>query len=158
MIVTDRRALAQKIGASGAYAFGMANGIQSWKDKALAARRALARTREAIEGAVPHARHDGEVIGAAIVAGAVRGSFEATGKDYSLPGPGGAKIPPELVGGLLLEALAFSRQTEVSDDLHALGSGVLAYIGGREAELYMRTRQRNGGGNGAAPANGGNVG
>lgn len=130
----------------------MANGgISKWKEKALRAQRALVRTREALEEAVPNARHDGEVIAGGVLAGMVRGAAMGTGKDYSIPGPGGAKIAPELAVGLLIEALAFSRQTEISRDLHALGSGILAYGAGREAENYMRNRQ-NGNGNGRRPA------
>lgn len=114
--------------------------ISVWEEKAQRAKAALARLREATTGAVVHARHDGEAIAAAAIAGAVRGAFEATGKKYAIPGPSGTSIPPELVAGGLVLAVAFSGQTEVSDDLHAAGTGVLAYSAGREAENYMRTR------------------
>jgi hypothetical protein len=125
----------------------MPNAIVSWKDRAERARAALARTRAALDSNIVHARHDIEAVGAGVVAGAIRGSFEATGKDYSIPGPGGAKIPPELPGGLLLLGLAFSGQTDAGADLHAAASGVLAYLGGRQAELWMKTRElaKNGG-------------
>lgn len=114
--------------------------ITKWQEKAERARAALARLREATESAVVHARHDAETVGAAVIAGAIRGSFEASGKDYSIPVPGGGKMPPELPLGLLLLGIAFSGQTDASADFHAAGSGVLAYSGGREAENYMRTR------------------
>lgn len=129
----------------------MANGgITSWKDRAERARKALARTREALDGNIVHTRHDLEAIGAGILAGTVRGAFMATGKDYSIPVPGGGGIPPEVPAGLLLLGLAFSGQTDANADLHAAGSGILAFIGGRQAELWMKTRQRNGNG-GAGP-------
>ncbi len=114
--------------------------IVSWKDKAERARAALARLRETSKDWVTNARHDGETIGAGIAAGAVRGAVEASGKDYSIPGPGGRKVPPEVVAGGLLLAIAYSGQTDVSKDLHALGAGVLAYSGGREAENWMKAR------------------
>lgn len=114
--------------------------IVSWKDKAESARKALARMREASKDWVTNARHDGETVAAGVLAGTVRGAVEASGKDYSIPAPGGRKVPPELVIGGLLLATAYSGQTEVSKDLHALGSGVLAYSGGREAEMWMKAR------------------
>lgn len=114
--------------------------IVAWKEKAERARAALARLRDATQSAAVHVRHDGEAIAAGGIAGAIRGSFEASGKDYSIPGPGGAKIPPELPLGLLLLAIGFSGQTDASDDFHAAGSGVLAYSAGREAESWMRTK------------------
>lgn len=119
--------------------WGMAN-ISKWQEKAERARAALARLREATESAVVHARHDAETVGAAALAGAIRGSFEASGKDYSIPIPGGGRMPPELPLGLLLLAVGFSGQTDASTDFHAAGSGVLAYSAGREAEIYMRTK------------------
>jgi len=115
--------------------------MTAWMEKAERATAALARAREAARSVIPKVRHDGEAIAAGFIAGAVRGSFEATGKDYSLPGPGGMKIPPEVAAGALLLGIAFSGQTEVSDDLHAAGSGILAYSAGREAENYFRTRR-----------------
>lgn len=116
--------------------------MTQWMEKAERAQAALAKMREHARSVIPKVRHDAEAVVAGTLAGAIRGAFEATGKDYSLPGPGGMKIPPELpIGGLLL-ALAFSGQTEVSDDLHAAGSGVLAYSGGREAENYFRLRRK----------------
>jgi hypothetical protein len=114
--------------------------IVAWKEKAERARAALARFRKASESAAIHVRHDGEAIVAGAVAGAIRGSFEASGKDYSIPGPNNAKIPPELLMGGLLLAIGFSGQTDVSDDFHAAGSGVLAYSAGREAEAFMRLK------------------
>lgn len=119
--------------------------ITVWQERAERARKALAKFKEASESAVLHLRHDGETIFAGAAAGAVRGAFQASGKDYSIPAPGGGKIPPELVISGLLLAAAFSGQTEVSNDLHSLGSGVAAYSAGREAELYMTRRQKNGG-------------
>lgn len=111
-----------------------------WQEKAERARAALARLREATESAVVYARHDAEAVGAAVLMGAVRGAFEASGKDYSIPVPGGMSIPPELPVGLLLLGIAFSAQTDASADFHAAGAGILAYSGGREAENYMRAR------------------
>lgn len=111
-----------------------------WKEKAERAIRALARLKEATLGAAVHVRYDGETIAAGGVAGAIRGAFEASGKDYSIPAPGGNKIPPELLIGGLLLGIAFSGQTEVSEDFHRAGSGVLAYSAGREAESYMRLK------------------
>lgn len=132
----------------------MANGITSWKDRAERARKALAKAREDLDGNIVHTRHDLEAVGAGIIAGAIRGSFEATGKDYSIPAPAGGRIPPEVPAGLLLLGLAFSGQTDANADLHAAGSGILAYIGGRQAELWMKTRQRNGGGAGPTGSTG----
>lgn len=114
--------------------------IVSWKDKAERARKALANLREASKDWVTNARHDGETVGAGVLAGTIRGAVEASGKEYAIPGPGGRKIAPELVAGGLLLAVAYSGQTEVSKDLHALGAGVLAYSGGREAEIWMKAR------------------
>jgi len=114
--------------------------IVGWKDKAERARVALAKFRKASESAATHARHDLETVAAGGLMGAVRGSFEASGKEFSIPGPNGSKIPPELLIGGLLLAVGYSGQTEVSDDFHAAGAGVLAYSAGREAELYMRTK------------------
>jgi hypothetical protein len=114
--------------------------ITVWQEKAERARAALARLREATESAVVHARHDAETVGAAVIAGAVRGAFEASGKTYAIPAPGGMSIPPEVPLGLLLLGIAFSGQSDASADFHAAGSGVLAYSGGREAENYMRAR------------------
>lgn len=122
--------------------------LTEWKKKAIRAKEALQKFREATESAVVHARHDAETVGAAVFAGGVRGAFAATGKDYSIPGPGGAKIPPEVPAGLLLLGIAFSEQTEISADLHAAGSGILGYIGGRQAEEWMRTREVRRNGNG----------
>lgn len=120
----------------------MASNLTEWKSKAERAAKALARLREATESAVVHARHDAEVVGAGVVAGAIRGAFEATGKDYSIPVPGaGMSIPPEYVGGGLLLALAFSEQTDASADFHSAGSGILAFIGGLQARDFMRDRE-----------------
>lgn len=129
----------------------MANGnaIVSWKDRALRARAALAKTRDQLDSNIVHTRHDLEAVGAGVIAGAIRGSFEATGKDYSIPAPGGGSIPPELPAAGLLLGLAFSGQTEVNGDLHAAASGILAYIGGRQAEKWMSTREARKNGNGA---------
>lgn len=114
--------------------------MTKWQEKAERARAALARLREATQSAAIHVRHDGEAIAAGTIAGAIRGAFEASGKEYAIPAPGGTKVPPELPLGLLLLGIAFSGQTDVSDDFHAAGSGVLAYSGGREAENFMRAR------------------
>jgi hypothetical protein len=128
-----------------AHTFRMAGAIVSWKDRAERARKALAKAREELDGNIVHTRHDLEAVGAGLLAGTIRGAALAAGKDYSIPAPGGSKIPPEVPAGLLLLGLAFSGQTEASADLHAAASGVLAYIGGRQAEEWMRTRPaRNG--------------
>lgn len=122
----------------------MAN-IGVWQEKAERARASLAKLRETAVAVIPKVIHATEAIAAGTIAGAIRGAFQATGKDYSLPGPGGMKIPPELPVGTLLLTIALSGQTKVSDDLAAMGSGVLAYSGGREAEQYMTKRQKAGG-------------
>lgn len=114
--------------------------MTKWQEKAERARAALARLREATESAAIHVRHDGEAIAAGTLAGAIRGAFEASGKTYSIPAPGGMSIPPELPLGLLLLGIAFSGQTDATQDFHAAGAGVLAYSGGREAENFMRRR------------------
>jgi hypothetical protein len=111
--------------------------ISVWQERADRARAALANLREHTKSAIVHARRDGETIAAGALAGAVRGSFQASGKEYAIPGPNGTKIPPELVAGGLALGVAFSGQTEVSDDLHAIGAGILAYSAGREAEQWM---------------------
>lgn len=108
-----------------------------WQERAERARTALANFREKTKSGIVLARRAGETVVAAGIAGAIRGAVQATGKDYSIPGPNGAKIPPELVGGGLLLAVALSGQTDATDDLLAAGSGVLAYSAGREAEQYM---------------------
>lgn len=114
--------------------------ITVWQERAERARSALASLREKTKSAIVHARRDGETIAAGALAGAIRGAFEASGKEYAIPGPNGSKIPPELaIGGLVL-AIAYSGKTEVSDDLHAAGAGVLAYSAGREAETFMRLK------------------
>lgn len=111
-------------------------------EKAERATAALKRLRDSSKAQLPRVRHDLEAVSAGALAGAVRGAFQATGKEYALPGPNGLKIAPEIpLGGLVL-AVAFSGQTEVSDDLHAIGSGILAYSAGREAELFMTKRQK----------------
>jgi hypothetical protein len=114
--------------------------ITVWQEKAERARAALANLREKTKSAVVLGRRAGESIVAAGVAGAVRGSFEASGKDYSIPGPNGSKIPPELPAGGLLLAIALSGKTDASDDLAAAGAGILAYSAGREAENWMRAK------------------
>lgn len=114
--------------------------ISVWQEKAERARASLARLREKFTGVAVHVRHDLEAVGAGGIAGAVRGAFEASGKDYSIPAPGGTRLPPEVPAGLLLLAIAYSKQTDASDDFHAAGAGVLAYSAGREAENYMRLR------------------
>lgn len=117
--------------------------MTQWMEKAERAQASLAKLREHARSVIPHIRHDGETIAGGVVAGTIRGAFEATGKDYSIPGPGKTKLPPEVLGGGLILAVAYSGQTPVSDDLHAFGSGILAYSGGREAEHYMRTRKKS---------------
>lgn len=114
--------------------------IIKWKEKAERAQRALVRLRDATKGAAIHVRHDGETIGAAALAGAIRGSFEASGKEYAIPAPNGKKLPPELPMGLLLLGIAYSGQTDVSNDFHAAGAGILAYSAGREAEAFMKAK------------------
>lgn len=113
-----------------------------WKDRALRAANTLATVRESIEGAIPNARHDGEVVVGGALAGGIRGAFEASGKEYAIPAPGGIKLPPEIVIGTALEALAFAKpKSDASRDIHAVASGILAYSAGRELENWMRTRQ-----------------
>jgi hypothetical protein len=115
--------------------------ITLWKDKAERARAALARFKKHTTSNMVNARHDAEAVIAGGIAGAIRGSFEASGKDYSLPGPNGSKVPPELLIGGLLLAIGFSGQAdEATRDFHSAGSGVLAYSAGREAENYMRLK------------------
>jgi hypothetical protein len=114
--------------------------ISVWQEKAERARAQLARLREGAKSAITHARRDGETIAAGALAGAVRGAFEASGKEYVIPGPNGMKIAPEVPAGLLLLAVAYSGQTDVSLDLHAMGAGVLAYSAGRELEHWMRMK------------------
>lgn len=118
--------------------------------KATRATKALATLRELAESGIVHARHDAETVGAAVLMGGIRGAFEATGKDFSIPGPGGMKIPPEMPLGLLFLGLGFSGKTDADRDFHSIGSGILAYSGGREAENFMKTRQAK------KAANGGN--
>lgn len=114
--------------------------ISVWQEKAERARAALANLREELKSGVVNARYDGETIMAGGLAGALRGAFEASGKEYAIPGPNGMKIAPEVLiaGGLL--AVAYSGQTEVSQDLHRMGAGVGAYSAGREAEIWMKAR------------------
>jgi hypothetical protein len=114
--------------------------ITVWQEKAERARAALANLREKTKSAVVIGQRSLMSVAAGGLAGAVRGAFEASGKDYSIPGPGGAKIPPELAIGGLAMAVALSGQTDVSDSVAASGAGVLAYSAGREAENYMRAR------------------
>lgn len=114
--------------------------ISVWQEKAERARAALANLREKTKSAVVNARRDGTVIGAGILAGTVRGAFEASGKEYVVPGPNGIKVAPELLAGGLALAVAFSGQTEASETLHLAGAGILAYGGGREAEMWMKAR------------------
>lgn len=113
-------------------------------EKAERAEARLANFKTKMKGAVTHARHDGETIAAGALAGAIRGGFEASGKDYSIPGPNGTKIPPELPVGMLLLGAAYAKPSadpgDISNDLHAAGSGVLAYSAGREAEMWMKAR------------------
>lgn len=116
--------------------------MAAWMEKAERAQAAVKRLREHAAATLPKVIHVTEAVAAGTMCGAVRGAFEATGKEYALPGPGGVKIPPELVIGGLALAVAVSGQTAVSDDLHAIAGGVLAYSGGREAENYFRTRKK----------------
>lgn len=114
--------------------------IVSWKERAERASARLARFREESKSAVVNTRHNLETVAAAGLAGAVRGAVQATGKEYAIPGPGGMKVPPELVVGGFLLGIAYSGQTDVSRDLHAAGSGIIAYSAGREAEQFMMKR------------------
>lgn len=114
--------------------------ISVWQEKAERARAALATLREKTKSVVAHARRDGETIAGGALAGAIRGAFEASGKEYSVPGPNGMKIPPEVLMAGLVLGVAYSGQTDVSDDLHALGAGIGAYGAGREAEKFMAAR------------------
>ena len=117
--------------------------MSTWMEKAERAQTSLANLRKASAAALPKVIHDSEAIGGGLLMGLIRGAAEATGKDYSIPGPNGIKIPPEVPVGLLFLATALSGQTPVSDDLHAIGAGVLAYSAGREAENFMRLRAAN---------------
>jgi hypothetical protein len=116
--------------------------MAAWMEKAERAQAAVKRLREHAEATLPKAIHATEAVAAGTLCGAVRGAFEATGKEYAIPGPGGVKIPPEVLIGALTLAVAASGQTDLSDDLFAIGGGVLAYSGGREAENYFRTRKK----------------
>jgi len=116
--------------------------MTQWMEKAERAQAQLKRLREHASATLPKVIHVTEAVAAGTMCGAIRGAFEATGKEYAIPGPGGIKVPPELVIGGLALAVAVSGQTDVSDDLHAIAGGVLAYSGGREAEHFMRTRQK----------------
>ena len=115
--------------------------ISVWQEKAQRARAALANFKEKTKSAVVIAQRAGTSVVAAGLAGAVRGSFEASGKDYSIPGPGGAKVPPELLAGGLSLAAAMSGQADAATNVLAdAGAGILSYSAGREAENYMRSR------------------
>lgn len=114
--------------------------ISVWQEKAERARSQLAALREKTKSAVTYVKRAGEAALGAAIAGSLRGAAEGSGKDYSIPGPNGTKIPPELaIGGLAL-AVAASGKTEVSDDIANAASGVLAYSAGREAENFMRSK------------------
>lgn len=129
----------------------VAANLTQWRKRAERAGVALAKLREATQSSVVHLRHDGETVGAGALAGIVRGAFEGTGKDYSIPLPGGIKLAPEMaIGGTLL-LLAFSGQTDASADFHALGSGVMSFGSGMEAYTWMRNRKAV---KAAGPANG----
>jgi len=117
--------------------------MTAWMEKAERAQAKLAQFREHAKSVIPKIRHNTESIAAGGLAGAMRGAFQASGKEYAIPVPGtGVKIAPELVIGGLALGVALSGQTEVSDDLHAIGAGVLAYSAGREAEIFMTKRQK----------------
>lgn len=115
--------------------------IVAWKERAERARASLANFKEKAKSAVVLGRLAGESVVAAAAMGAVRGAAQASGKDYSIPGPNGTKIPPELpVGGLLLAVALSGKADDTSKDIAALGAGVLSYSAGREAEQYMMKR------------------
>lgn len=115
--------------------------ISVWQEKAQRARAALANFREKTKSAVVVGQRAGTSVVAGGLAGAVRGAFEASGKDYSIPGPGGSKIPPELVvGGLGLVAAMSGKLDSATQAVADSAAGVLAYSAGREAENYMRMR------------------
>jgi len=115
--------------------------IVAWKERAERARASLANLKAKAKSAVVLGRYAGESVVAAGVMGAIRGSAEASGKDYSIPLPNGKKLAPELpVGGLLLAVAMSGKADDASKDLAAMGAGVLAYSAGREAENYMRTK------------------
>ena len=119
----------------------MSSNLTVWRGKAERAAKALAKLREATQSAVVHARHDGETIAGGAVAGAIRGAFEGTGKDYAIPVGGGMTIPPEMVAGSLALAVAFSGQTDASADFHAFGSGILAFGSGHMAYEWFKARK-----------------
>lgn len=116
--------------------------MTAWMEKAERATAAVKRLREHAAATLPKVLHVGEAALAGTMCGAIRGAFEATGKEYAIPGPGGTKIPPELLIGGLALAIAASGQTPVTDNVYAISGGVLAYSGGREAENYFRTRKK----------------
>jgi len=119
--------------------------ISKWEAKAERVSKALSKLKDATLGNVVHVRHDVEAVAAATMIGAVRGAFEAQGKSFDIPGPGGVKIPPELVIGTLVIGIgaadaASNRMSETAADFHAAGSGVLAAGAHNMAREFMKGR------------------
>lgn len=116
-------------------------GITQWRARAERAQKALVRFREATSSNVVHARHDAESVICGGLAGLARGAVEASGREYAIPLGGGLSIPPEaIVGGIGL-AVALSGQTDVTADLHAGASGILAYGAGHQAREFMLAKR-----------------
>lgn len=116
--------------------------ITKWQEKYDRAKAALATFRERTQGVAVQARYTGEAVIAGALAGGLRGAVEASGKEYAIPTPGGGpKVPPELpIGGLLLAVAMSKPKAPSASDFHAAGTGILAFLGGREAENFMRKR------------------
>lgn len=121
--------------------------ITKWQAKAERVSKAFRQLKDATLGNVVHVRHDVEAVAAATVIGAVRGAFEAQGKSFDIPGPGGVKIPPELVIGSIVIGIgaadaASNRLSETAADFHAAGSGVLAAGAHNMAREFMKARAK----------------
>lgn len=121
--------------------------ITKWQAKAEKLAKGFKNLKEATLGNVVHVRHDAETVMAAAMMGGVRGAFEATGKQFDIPGPGGSKIPPELIIGSIVLGIgvtdaAMNKTSETAADFHAAGSGILALAAGNMTRDWMRTRQK----------------
>lgn len=108
----------------------------SWKEKFERGQRTLKKARDAATQTVYQARTDAEILGAAALAGVVRGHYAGAGKKYEIGKT--AKISPELVVALPLKLLAYTGiGGKATEDLHAIGIGPLAYLAGKRAEEHM---------------------
>ncbi len=115
--------------------------MANWKDKFERGQKMLKRARDAAAETVFQARTDAEILGAAALAGAMRGHYIGAGKTYSIGKT--AKISPELVIGLPLKLLAYTGVGgKASEDLHALGIGPLAYLAGKRSEEHMAEKAK----------------